>query len=72
MNKKRLIIFSLVMLMTFIVMKQNVHAGVGYDGLGPVVLTGKRNMKWPVANNYNIQSCFYDHRDHKAIDISAG
>lgn len=45
---------------------------VGYDGLGPVVLTGgMRDMIWPVPDNYNIQSCFYDHRNHLAIDISA-
>ncbi len=43
-----------------------------YDGLGPVVITGgKRDMQWPVPNYPNIQSCFYDHRNHRAIDIAA-
>ena len=48
-----------------------VFAGEGYDGLGPVKLTGKRDLQWPAPNYYNIQSCFYDHRNHQAIDISA-
>ncbi|MDE5757024.1 MAG: peptidoglycan DD-metalloendopeptidase family protein [Allobaculum sp.] len=43
-----------------------------YDGLGPVVIHGgKRDMQWPVPNYPNIQSCFYDHRNHRAIDIAA-
>ncbi len=44
----------------------------GWDGMGPVVITGgQRDFSWPVPGNYNLQSCFYDHRNHCAIDISA-
>lgn len=44
----------------------------GYDGMGPKVIEGgMRDFIWPVPGNYNIQSCFYDTRDHKALDISA-
>ena len=44
----------------------------GYDGMGPVKITGgRRDFKWPVPGYHNLQSCFYDQRDHYAIDISA-
>lgn len=44
----------------------------GYDGMGPVKISGgRRDFKWPVPGNYNLQSCFYDQREHYAIDISA-
>ena len=44
----------------------------GKDGMGPVVISGgQRDFKWPVPGYYNIQSCFYDTRNHCAIDISA-
>ena len=44
----------------------------GYDGMGPVRITGgRRDFKWPVPGYHNLQSCFYDQRDHYAIDISA-
>ncbi len=44
----------------------------GYDGMGPVVIDGgRRDFKWPVPGYNNIQSCFYDTRNHCAIDISA-
>ena len=42
------------------------------DVLGPRVINGgRRDFKWPVPGYYNIQSCFYDQRNHCAIDISA-
>lgn len=45
----------------------------GTDGMGPVVITGgQRDFRWPVPGYYNLQSCFYDQRNHCAIDISAG
>ena len=58
--------------MLFIMPKYNAFAyQIGYDGLGPVVITGNRDFKWPVLGAYNIKSCFYDHRWHNAIDIAA-
>ena len=44
----------------------------GYDGLGPVVISGGlRDFQWPVPSSSKLQSCFYDHRNHCAIDIAA-
>lgn len=44
----------------------------GKDGMGPVVISGgRRDFKWPVPGQYNIKSCFYDQRNHCAIDIAA-
>lgn len=67
----------LMCLLLFIVIVLNSFVPVvaytqGQDGMGPVVITGgKRDFKWPVPGYYNIQSCFYDTRNHCAIDISA-
>lgn len=76
MMKKRIISFVLCVVMVlslFPYVFSSVNAYTeGYDGMGPVKLSGgQRDMKWPVPGYYNIQSCFYDHRDHYAIDISA-
>lgn len=44
----------------------------GSDGMGPKVIEGgMRDFSWPVPSYYNIQSCFYDTRNHMALDISA-
>lgn len=44
----------------------------GYDGMGPQKISGgQRDFKWPVSGNYNLTSCFYDHRNHCALDIGA-
>lgn len=44
----------------------------GKDGMGPVIIQGgRRDFLWPVPGHNNIQSCFYDQREHYAIDISA-
>ncbi len=45
---------------------------IGYDGMGPQVLAGgQRDFLWPVPGHCNIQGCFYDHRNHCALDIAA-
>ena len=45
---------------------------IGNNGLGPVVISGgQRNFQWPVPGWYNIMSCFYDYRNHCALDIAA-
>ena len=44
----------------------------GYDGLGPKKIDGgKRDFIWPVPSAHNIKSCFYDQRNHRAIDIAS-
>lgn len=44
----------------------------GYDGMGPKVIEGgMRDFVWPVPEYNNLQSCFYDTRNHMALDISA-
>lgn len=39
---------------------------------GPVYYQGYRDMTWPVPQYHNISSCFYDERNHLAIDIATG
>ena len=42
------------------------------SGAGPRVLEGgQRDLLWPVPGAYNLSSCFYDGRNHGAIDIAA-
>ena len=43
----------------------------GWDGMGTRRLYGNRDFSWPVNGYHNIQSCFYDHRNHLAIDAYA-
>lgn len=66
---------SLLLIATVLIGMLAIHPAAytqGYDGMGPVVITGgKRNFKWPVPDNYNLKGCFYDHRNHCAIDIAA-
>lgn len=41
-------------------------------GAGPRVLEGgQRDLKWPVPGAYNLSSCYYDNRNHCALDIAA-
>lgn len=41
-------------------------------GLGPIVLHGgRRDFQWPVPAYHNLKSCFYDGRNHCALDIAA-
>lgn len=71
--KKRTISLIIAICLFVGLLPMNVFAYTqGYDGMGPVVITGgRRDFKWPVPGHYNLQSCFYDHRNHCAIDISA-
>ena len=52
-------------------MKIEASAGAPYDGLGPVIITGRRDFQWPLNGYHNIQSCFYDQRNHRALDFYA-
>lgn len=74
--KKYLFSFSLcfALIITFIAaLAPSANAAKqGVDGLGPVVIDGaRRDFQWPVPEYYNLQSCFYDTRNHRALDISA-
>ena len=37
--------------------------------LGEAIIEGNRDFKWPVPDYHNISACFFDARDHYAIDI---
>lgn len=70
---KKILTFAMVLCLLMGIAPINTYAYTqGYDGMGPVVISGgQRDFQWPVPGNYNISSCFYDHRDHCAIDIAA-
>ncbi len=70
---KRFLSLLLVAIMLFTIVPHVAIAYTqGYDGMGPVcIYGGQRDFRWPVPGYYNIQSCFYDQRNHCAIDISA-
>lgn len=63
---------SCLLLAVMLLLPQAYAHTPGYDGMGPKVLTGgRRDFAWPVPGYENLQSCFYDHRNHYAIDIAA-
>ena len=71
--KKRIISMLIAICLTFSILPLTVNAYTqGKDGMGPVVISGgRRDFLWPVPGQYNIKSCFYDKRNHCAIDIAA-
>ena len=71
--RKRVLSLLLAVLMIISVLPVAANAYTqGYDGLGPrAIQGGQRDFKWPVPGYYNIQSCFYDQRNHCALDIAA-
>ncbi len=50
-----------------------VAAYAAADSLGPKKIKGGQcDFMWPVPNEYRLSSCFYDGRDHYALDIFTG
>lgn len=47
------------------------YSSVVFAQMGPAKMTGNRDFGWPVAGYYGISGCFYDGREHLAIDIPA-
>ena len=67
---RRIICALLALIFAFGMMPMDaaVHAS-GEGVLGETVMKGNRDFKWPVPGYYNISACFFDGRDHYAIDI---
>ena len=69
---RRIVSCFLLAVMLLLPLSQAYAHTPGYDGMGPKVITGgRRDFAWPVPGYENLQSCFYDHRNHYAIDIAA-
>ena len=47
------------------------HSSAVFAQMGPIQTTGNRDFGWPVSGHYGISGCFYDGRNHLAIDIPA-
>lgn len=72
--KKLKKILSVMLLFLAIITISNISSiDVKASEFGPVKVTGgKRDFKWPVPGKNNISGCFYDGRNHLALDIICG
>ena len=61
-------LLALVFLFGLVPMDASVAAAEAGQ-LGEAIIEGNRDFKWPVPDYHNISACFFDDRDHYAIDI---
>ncbi|MBR2880552.1 MAG: leucine-rich repeat protein, partial [Oscillospiraceae bacterium] len=61
-------LLALVFLLGLVPMDASVAAAEAGQ-LGEAIIEGNRDFKWPVPDYHNISACFFDDRDHYAIDI---
>ena len=67
---RRIICAALALVFLFGLMPMDAKVAAAEAGeLGPAVIKGNRDFKWPVPDYHNISACFFDGRDHYSIDI---
>ena len=67
---RRIICAALALVFLFGLMPMDTKVAAAEAGeLGPAVIKGNRDFKWPVPAYHNISACFFDGRDHYSIDI---
>ena len=69
-NARRIICALLALVFVFGLLPVDASvAAANADLLGPALIKGNRDFKWPVPDYHNISACFFDDREHYSIDI---